>query len=150
VAQDTRAGTTYGPHSATSLAAIRLRFNMNAVRVPVDAADTSQDRFFPELAKLLGRINDLEMLPILAAPRSDAVFWAGAAAQFRSRPNLMFDLSDSADPAAALRAVREAGALQPVILPANGAAVDDANAIYAITPDIVKVRSADGWEIMFG
>src|SRR5581483_5915571 len=29
-------GADFGPHSATSLSAIRLRFNMNTVRIPVN------------------------------------------------------------------------------------------------------------------
>src|SRR5712692_7695215 len=47
VVRDTRAGLDFGPHSATSLAAIRLRFNMNTVRVPVTVRDSARPDFFP-------------------------------------------------------------------------------------------------------
>lgn len=47
VARDTRNGVDFGPHSATSLAAIRLRFNMNTVRVPVAVRDSARPRSAP-------------------------------------------------------------------------------------------------------
>src|SRR5579862_3796182 len=39
-AHDNRAGLDYGAHSATTLSAIRLRFNMNAVRIPLDLRES--------------------------------------------------------------------------------------------------------------
>src|SRR5438270_3766209 len=36
MAHDNRSGLDFGEHSATSLSAIRLRFNMNTVRLPLD------------------------------------------------------------------------------------------------------------------
>src|SRR5579862_7783007 len=42
VARDNRAGLDYGAHSATTLSAIRLRFNLNAVRLQVDVGDSTK------------------------------------------------------------------------------------------------------------
>src|SRR5580704_13016709 len=39
VERDNRAGEDFGPHSATSLSAVRLRFNMNTVRLPLDVRE---------------------------------------------------------------------------------------------------------------
>src|SRR5207249_283625 len=72
VAQDTRAAADFGPHSATSLAAIRLRFNMNAVRIPLDVADSEHSDFFPELTRLVRRAHDTELLVILVARETGA------------------------------------------------------------------------------
>jgi hypothetical protein len=48
---DNHAGPDYGAHSATSLTAVRLRFNMNTVRLPLDISEAIDARYFTELAK---------------------------------------------------------------------------------------------------
>jgi len=100
VARDTRVDRDFGPHSATSLAAIRLRFNMNAVRLPVDVTESDRPDFFPELVKLVNRAHVTELLVILAAKEpgtatpsaKTAAFWSRCARTFRDDPNIWFDL----------------------------------------------------------
>src|SRR5215469_4792383 len=90
-AADNRAGATYGPHSATTLSAARLRFNLNAVRLPVDVRDSDAPRFFDRLAATVRRANSLEMVVVIAAQQTGAElpdqttgkFWSRAAAYFK-------------------------------------------------------------------
>lgn len=141
VARDNRAGEDFGPHSATSLSAVRLRFNMNAVRLPVNVLESGAPGYFEELAKVVRRANEVDLLVILAArePGSampsarTAQFWERCAAYFRDYPNVMFDVFS--DPSAVgdahseagwkiwrdgmnrlIGAVRGAGANQPVVV----------------------------------
>src|SRR5260370_689718 len=94
-AQDNRAGDIYGAHSATSLSAIRLRFNMNTVRLPLDVNDAANPGYFAAVAKVVRRANDIDLLVILAArepgaglPTSKTVeFWKDCAAYFKDYPN---------------------------------------------------------------
>ncbi len=78
VAHLSRSGSDFGPYSATALSAIRLRFNMNAVRLAVNPADAAR----PELARLARLANDLELLVIVAGP---------APAALRDYPNVVSD-----------------------------------------------------------
>src|ERR1039458_10319386 len=49
-------GQQFGPYSATTLSTIRLSFNMNAVRIPVNVADDSSDpAWLPELTRISHR-----------------------------------------------------------------------------------------------
>ena len=99
-AHDDRSGEEFGPHSATSLSAIRLRFNMNAVRLPVNVLDAADPGYFSELAKVVRRANRINLLVILAArepgaslpSRRTAEFWRRGAAFFKDYPNVMFDV----------------------------------------------------------
>src|SRR5580658_6905830 len=70
-AHDNRAGLDYGAHSATTLSAIRLRFNMNAVRVPVDLRESAKPGYFPALAEVVRRANQMDLLVILAAGENE-------------------------------------------------------------------------------
>jgi uncharacterized protein (TIGR03437 family) len=139
-ARHTASGTVFGSYSATSLAAIRLRFNMNTVRVPVSVADSAQPGYFDELAKLVQRANQSELLVVLAAreaglglpARSTVEFWSRCAAYFKDYPNLMFDAFSEPVPGenahspegwqlwrdamqSAVRAIRATGATQPIV-----------------------------------
>ncbi len=107
-ARDNRAGDDFGPHSATSLAAIRLRFNMNAVRLPVNVLDADNPRYFSKLAKVVRRANQIQLLVILA-PREPgaalpsartAEFWSRCAAFFKDYPNVIFDAFSDPAPSA--------------------------------------------------
>lgn len=111
ISEDNRAGDLFGAHSATTLSAIRLRFNMNTVRLPVDAAEADRPGFWTELGKVIRRANELDLLVVLAA-EGDAAFWSRAGQEFRDRPNLVFAVGDGRLAAA----VREAGATQPVAI----------------------------------
>jgi hypothetical protein len=98
-AQDNRAGQDFGAHSSTTLSAIRLRFNMNTVRLPVHVTDAADAAYFAELAKVVRRANEVDLLVILAArepaadlpSRKSVEFWSQCAAYFKAYPNVMFD-----------------------------------------------------------
>lgn len=86
-AKNSASGVTFGSYSGTSLAAIRLRFNMNAVRIPIDAAEAIHPDSLNELVSLVGRVNQYELLAVLApAEPSDAL-----AAQFKDYPNVLIE-----------------------------------------------------------
>jgi uncharacterized protein (TIGR03437 family) len=156
VALDNRGGRDYGPHSATSLSAIRLRFNMNTVRLPLDARESTQPGFFPALARTVRRANTADLMVVLAARNADAAYWRQCAAYFKDYPNVMFDLLADANSTddwdtwrtrlnELARVVRETGAKQPVIAMSWNAAhdfagapsaplLDDPNTIYEVAP----------------
>jgi hypothetical protein len=98
-AYNARSGDDFGPYSGTALSAIRLRFNMNAVRVPLNVLDATGPAYWRELAKLVRQANEIELLVILAArepgagmpTRKTAEFWTHCAAFFKDYPNVMFD-----------------------------------------------------------
>ncbi|HWC98340.1 MAG TPA: cellulase family glycosylhydrolase [Candidatus Sulfopaludibacter sp.] len=141
-AWNNRAADDYGAHSATSLSAIRLRFNMNAVRLPLDVSDAASPEYLAELARVVRRINEMEMVAVLSAREPNAglptaataEFWSRCAAYFKSYPNVVFDGFADPDPAAVadahspagwqawtaamqtvIHAIRQTGATQPVI-----------------------------------
>lgn len=115
-ARDNAAGVYYGVHSATTLSAIRLRFNLNAVRLPVEVADGRKPGYFRELAKVVQRANQMDMLVILAAHETGssfptaqtAEFWSRCAAYFKGYPNVMFDAFDDPAPSAVPSAAGDA------------------------------------------
>ena len=198
-ARDNRAGEDFGPHSATSLSAIRLRFNMNAVRLPVNIADAANPKFFSELAKVVHRANQMDLLLILAArepgaslPSQKVVeFWGRCAAFFKDYPNVMFDAFSDPEPSALpqnvdahsaagwefwrqgdqgaglrgmedlVRAIRSAGAAQPVVVMSwkddrlfEGAGpahlIHDPNIIYEASPRYATTRTDAEREAHFG
>ena len=106
--QDNRAGEDFGPHSATILSAIRLRFNMNAVRLPVNVLESNAPEYFSKLARVVERANQVDLLVVLSArepgaglpsPRT-AEFWIRCAAYFKDYPNVIFDVFSDPSPAA--------------------------------------------------
>src|SRR5271156_6137751 len=108
VERDNRAGDDFGPHSATSLSAIRLRFNMNTVRLPVNVLESSAPGYFSELARVVRRANQVDLLVVLAAREPDAAmpssksaeFWSRCAAFFKDYPNVLFDVFAEPSPSA--------------------------------------------------
>ncbi len=130
VAYDNRAGLDYGALSATTLSAIRLRFNLNTVRLPLDLNESAKPGYFPALANVVRRANRMDLLVILAAGDSTADRLPALASYFKSDPNVMFETT-SVD---AIRAIRAVGALQPVILNGTIAGVEDSNVIYESSP----------------
>ena len=140
---DNRAGMEFGGHSGTTLSALRLRFNLNSVRLPVTIEDAGDPKFFERLSQVVRRANDIELLVVLAA-RSEseswdlegaAAFWTQCAEYFRESPGVFFEVSPApvaAEQAAAhssngwrewrtnagrlVAAIRSAGAQQPVIV----------------------------------
>jgi uncharacterized protein (TIGR03437 family) len=114
VAHDNRAEPDYGGHSGTTLSAIRLRYNFNTVRLPVDPSEAGAPGYFDQLAAVVRRANEMEMLVILAdvegAPREQSrSFWRACAAYFRDWPNVIFEPAPAAAPAAPLEAHSEQG-----------------------------------------
>jgi len=129
VAYDNRAGIDYGALSATTLSAIRLRFNLNAVRLPVDLSESAKPGYLAALADVVRRANRMDLLVILVSGDNQDRLPA-LAAYFKSYPNVMFETAN----ADAVRAIRAAGALQPVILNGATAGVEDPNVIYESSP----------------
>jgi uncharacterized protein (TIGR03437 family) len=145
-AWDNRGEPDFGPHSPTTLTSIRLRFNMNTVRLPLDIAEADRPGYFAALAQVVRRANQLELLVILAArepgsalpsPRS-VEFWTRCAAAFKEYPNVMFEAFADPSPTAVpsgvdahsaagweiwrtgmarvVEAIRAAGVAQPIVL----------------------------------
>jgi len=106
VAIHERSGDDFGAYSGTGLSAIRLRFNMNAVRLPVDVTEARGGEYFARLAELVKRANGFELVVILAAREPGAAlpgertveFWSQCAAALKDNPNVIFELF--ADPQA--------------------------------------------------
>jgi len=190
-ARDNRAGREFGPHSATSLTAVRLRFNMNTVRLPLDVREAAGADYFAALARTVRRANDLDLLVILAARESGAGlpsqatvdFWSRCAAAFKDYPNVMFDAFSDPSPTAVppdvdahsaagwdiwrqsmqavVRAIRAAGATQPVLAMAwkddrlfGGAddawLLNDANVIYEVSGHYADTSTDAQREARFG
>jgi uncharacterized protein (TIGR03437 family) len=124
-------------YSATTYSAIRQRWNMNAVRVPLDVAEEeTTPGYLAEAGKMVRSANQLELLVILAArdpgstlpsPRV-ARFWSRCAAFFKDYPNVMFDALSDPMPASGrdwqlwrrgmqelVAAIRASGARQPIV-----------------------------------
>ncbi len=169
-AYDNHAGLDYGVLSATTLSAIRLRFNLNAVRLPVDVVESTRPGYFAALASVVRRANDMDLLVILApeednaapdrvpakarersAERSSAGPEPGLAdlraekikdyaSYFKNYPNVMFETRGNA--AGQIAAIRSAGAAQPVIAgEGNTSEVIDPNVIYEVTPALAASAS---------
>jgi uncharacterized protein (TIGR03437 family) len=134
-AADNRSGIDFGPHSPTSLSAIRLRFNMNTVRVPVSVAESSRPAYFAELEKTIRRITGIDMLAIVSADEPSPKFWAECAARFKNSPNVMFEVAPNA---ADIRAIRSVGAAQLIIVRGTSMLFDGPSLIYEASADYLS------------
>lgn len=128
--------TYFGPYSATSLTSIRLRFNMNTVRVLVNAHEAADPEFYPRLEDLIHRANHLELLVVVAGAEPRDAFWKETAARLKHYPNVLLEVNEPE----AIAAVREAGYRQPVIVRTTKS-LDNQNAIYSV---------ASSWGAGFG
>jgi uncharacterized protein (TIGR03437 family) len=148
-AQDARSGLGFGPHSATSFTAIRLRFNMNTVRLPLNVAESGAPGYFPELARLVHRANAADLLVVLAAREAGPLpFWSRCAAFFKDEPNVIFDVSSDAT---LVNAIRSAGARQPIAVNWDAARfLDDGNLIYQVSPPHAAARTHHDGNAQFG
>lgn len=177
VARDNRAGEDFGAHSATSLSAVRLRFNMNAVRLPVNVLESGAPGYFAELGKVVRRANEVDLLVILAAREPGAAmpsertaeFWKRCAAYFKDYPNVMFDVFSDPAPAswslwregmqASIAAIRATGARETVLAMAwndrmfegvDAAPLEDGNVIYEASPRFLNTRTDAERDAHFG
>jgi uncharacterized protein (TIGR03437 family) len=175
VARDNRAGEDFGPHSATSLSAIRLRFNLNTVRLPVNVLDAATPGYFAELEKVVRRANQIDLLVVIAASESGAdalsekspEFWTRCATAFKDYPNVMFGVSSDAGDSVIWRirtqqlvgAIRATGATQPVVVMGRvmgsqfegaNTLLDDANIIYEIAPRLAATQTGAQRDAQFG
>lgn len=91
----------FGALSATTFNAIRERWNMNVVRLPVDATRYMRDPLYPaRLEEAVGNANRQELLVILAAhePGTDLPsermigFWRECAHRFNKNTRILFDV----------------------------------------------------------
>ena len=153
VAHDNRAGLDYGAHSATTLSAIRLRFNLNAVRLPLDVRESTRPGYFPAVANVVRRANQMDLAVILDArggpspSAEDLEFWSRCAAYFKSYPNVMFGGLTAPE---AVHAIRAAGALQPLFVPSSTAGLDDANIVYEVSPRYSDSREDSALDARIG
>jgi uncharacterized protein (TIGR03437 family) len=122
----------FGPLSATTIVTIRQRLNMNAVRLPLDAALYLSDPAYQERARGVADVsNHLELLVLLEADSSSPEFWSALAHNFCDDPNVFFALPEDAGQPA-VDAIRAAGAAQPIV--AANLDLKDANLIAEVRP----------------
>src|ERR1700761_4152808 len=96
----------FGALSATTIVTIRQRLNMNAVRLPVDAALYVEDAAYRRRTRMVVETsNHLELLVVLEASTAAPDFWAMAARDFRESPDVFFALPADANGDAAQCAV---------------------------------------------
>jgi uncharacterized protein (TIGR03437 family) len=131
----------FGPHSATVFSSIRQRWNMNAVRLPLNLADYASDpEYLQKAGEVVRQANNLELLVILNARGPDQLaFWQRGAAFFRDYPQIVFE-PDSGPIQQLIYAIRAAGARQPVLVHGPDP-VDDANALYMVSPSYATTRT---------
>ena len=140
-----RGGSTIGfdPYSGTVLSTIRQRWNMNAVRIPLNVSDYLADPgYLQAIVKVMRAANDLELAVILTAHFREGAaglvgpveFWHECARSLRGHPSLIFELepSEGASPQDLVRAIRSSGATQ-LVLVRTRTRVDDSNAVYSVS-----------------
>ncbi len=163
---EAKSAAGFGPHSATVLSTIRLRWNMNAVRIPLSLSDYAADpQYLHSVGGVVREANDLDLLVILAvhdpeaavpSSRSLSQFWRDCSTLFRDTPQLIFELNPGRELApgqAALmrnliRAVRGAGATQPVLIDIESVG-EDGNAIYRISARYAITRTDRDRDLLF-
>jgi uncharacterized protein (TIGR03437 family) len=107
----------FAPLSATAFSTIRLRWNMNAVRLRLNTAEYRRNTEYRERVRLAVRTaNALELVVILAARESldveTAEFWKQSAFDFRNSRSVIFEV----DGEGLASVIRAAGAHQPVLV----------------------------------
>src|SRR5258708_3080784 len=139
-------GKEFGPFSRSSFATIRHRLNMNAIRLPVNAALYEENPDYrTRVQEAVRRANRFELLVILGADGENEIrFWAHCAGQFKDNPNVFLALPGH-DPAL-VDAIRATGARQPIIVRGVESQIRDPNIIYEVTPRYATTRSdEDRW-----
>jgi uncharacterized protein (TIGR03437 family) len=112
--------------TVATLGVLRLRWNFNAVRIPLNVSEWQRDgkAYLDRVAVAIGRARDAELIVILAAG-NDRNFWTACATAFRDTPNIIFS-PGAPEPYSAIRAT---GARQIVSIPTN-ATVQGDNLMY--------------------
>jgi uncharacterized protein (TIGR03437 family) len=136
-------GNQFGALSRTTLATIRFRLNMNAVRLPITSSDYERNRGYRDrVREVVRNANLLELLVILAGDTgASANFWSSLAACFRDNPNVFFAIPAPGDPVPLVALIRAFGATQPIIVPAESGSLHDPNVIYEVTPRYGDLRT---------
>jgi uncharacterized protein (TIGR03437 family) len=129
--------------SATEFGVIRVRWNMNTVRLPVSFAAWRQDpdRMFATVRSA----NDAGLFVVLAANETGAdaaTFWSAVATRFKDNPRVMFSLFPTGREAlqALVDAIRATGARQVI---AASEILVGANLIYEAHPSLLSNAALD-------
>jgi uncharacterized protein (TIGR03437 family) len=118
--------------SGTEFGVIRVRWNMNTVRIPVSLPDLDR------VAAAVRSANDAGLFVVLAA--NEAVsFWSAVATRFKDNPRVMFSVASGGR--AAVDAVRAAGARQVI---AASDLLEGANLVYETHPSVLSGVKFDG------
>ncbi|HEY4087692.1 MAG TPA: hypothetical protein VGM43_17250, partial [Bryobacteraceae bacterium] len=121
-----------GSLSATTIVTIRQRVNMNAVRLPLDAARYLDSDAYRKRARAVADLsNHLELLVILEADSPSPEFWSAIAGNFCDDPNIFFALPAGATQES-VDAIRAAKASQPIV--AADLDLKDSNLIAEVSP----------------
>jgi uncharacterized protein (TIGR03437 family) len=140
--EDVKTNGGFDPLSATALATIRQRLNMNAVRVAIDPGEYVRSEKYRESADhLLHLANDFELVVIFEAANRkippEREFWFQIASRLRNERNVFFAPLRSE----LIAPLRSAGARQPAIV--EGSPRNEKDLIYQITAGYTK--SAEAW-----
>ena len=128
--------------NATTFSTIRIRWNMNALRLAVSIPMSLSDQdYLPRAAGIVRKANQAGLVVILAAAggSQDGIFWRNWAAYFRDYSQVIFDLygANQGDATALIDAIRSAGATQPVAVRAPSSfdtLLHDPNVVYEVQP----------------
>ncbi len=120
--------------SATTFSTIRQRWNMNTVRLPVNVpAYVHESVYRGTVTDIVRKANRFGLVVVLSAPGATAQFWSQCAAEFKSNPMVLFEVSSGTD---SVRAIRSSAANQPILIRRDSLEPDlpisDANVIYEI------------------
>lgn len=120
--------------TVATLGVLRLRWNFNAVRIPLIASDWRRDgkAYLDRVAVAVARARDAELIVILAAGNGDRAFWTACAAALRDTPNVIFSPASNSGGGGwqeIYDAIRATGARQIIGLPPNAGVRGD-NLMY--------------------
>ena len=117
--------------TVATLGVMRLRWNLNAVRIPVETAAWQREGrpYLERAVAAVARARDADLIAILAPDALAAGFWEEWALRFRDTPNVVFSLFRAGAAQQSFDAIRRAGARQVVAVPVEADVRGD-NVIY--------------------
>ena len=123
--------------TAVTLGAMRIRWNFNAVRIPVRTASWQREGrpYLERVAAAVDRARDADLIAILAPDAPATGFWPEWAGRFRDVPNVVFSIYRTGQPQPAYDAIRSASARQIVAVPVE-AVIRGENIIAEIRPSL--------------